>query len=205
MPGEAQEFLQQCLLFDIEINENNVVYSIGASCQGKSFFITPGKRITPQQLHEFDEFGRTASFILGHNILHHDIPRLRQLAPFLHLLEKPAIDTLYLSPLAFPENPYHRLVKDYLLVRDSINDPVQDALLAGKIFSEQWGAFTAQVGAGSDAPILYRSFLHQDVNLAGTAAALAAMGIPLLEGDDLYESFLAGPQTWLPERGGKYC
>jgi len=29
------------------------------------------------------------------------------------------VDTLVLSPLCFPENPYHRLVKDYKLVRES--------------------------------------------------------------------------------------
>ncbi len=192
MPGEAQDFLNQCLLFDIEVNEKNAVYSIGAAFQGKSLLHNPGKKITPAQLKEFSAFGSSASFILGHNILHHDIPHLRQLAPFLQVLKKPAIDTLYLSPLAFPENPYHRLVKDYQIVRDSINDPVQDALLAGKIFTEQWIAFAAQNGTGSDAPILYRSFLHHDQNLAGTAAAFAAMGIPLLQGNDLYEVF-----SWL--------
>ena len=35
MPGEAQDFLDQCLLFDIEVNEKNIVYSIGAAFQGK--------------------------------------------------------------------------------------------------------------------------------------------------------------------------
>jgi ATP-dependent DNA helicase RecQ len=122
--GKSQDFLQQCLLFDIEINENNVIYSIGAVFQGESFLIKPGKQISSQQLQEFDEFCRPAPIILGHNILSHDIPRLRQLAPSLQLLQKPAVDTLYLSPLAFPENPYHRLVKNYRIVRDSVNDPV---------------------------------------------------------------------------------
>ena len=197
MPGEAQDFLKQCLLFDIEVNEKDAVYSIGASFQGKSLLIKPGKKISPQQLQEFAAFGRSALFVLGHNILHHDIPHLRQLAPFLQLVQTPAIDTLYLSPLAFPENPYHRLVKDYHIVRDSINDPVQDALLAGKIFAEQWDAFVAQNRTGSDAPILYRSFLQHDQNLAGTASALAAMGVSLLEGDDLYEAF-----SWLALKHG---
>ncbi len=59
------------------------------------------------------------------------------------LLEKPVIDTLYLSPLAFPKNPYHRLVKDYKLVRDTLNDPVADARLALQIFSEQLIALQA--------------------------------------------------------------
>ena len=44
-------------------------------------------------------------------------------------------------------------------------------------------------------PILYRSFLDHDANLAGTAAALAAMGIPLLKGDDLAEAF-----SWLARK-----
>ncbi len=65
----------------------------------------------------------------------------RHIAPQLDLLKKPVIDTLYLSPLAFPENPYHRLVKDYKLVRQSVNDPVADAQLAASIFADQWEAF----------------------------------------------------------------
>ncbi len=31
----------------------------------------------------------------------------------LQILTKPPIDTLWLDPLAFPRNPYHRLVKHY--------------------------------------------------------------------------------------------
>ncbi len=45
----------------------------------------------------------------------HDIPVLKSIKPALSLLTKPVIDTLFLSPLAFPRNPYHRLVKDYKL------------------------------------------------------------------------------------------
>ncbi|MCP4338212.1 MAG: hypothetical protein GY799_04845 [Desulfobulbaceae bacterium] len=39
--------------------------------------------------------------------------------------------------------------------------------------------------------------MHHDKNLAGTAAALEAMGVPLLQGDDLYESF-----SWLAQKYG---
>ena len=52
----------------------------------------------------------------------------------------PAVDTLRLSPLAFPRNPYHRLVKHYQdggLVRGRINDPELDARLALEVFGEQ--------------------------------------------------------------------
>lgn len=36
------------------------------------------------------------------------------------------VDTLYLSPLLFPEHPYHKLVKDDKLICDQVNNPVND-------------------------------------------------------------------------------
>ena len=58
----------------------------------------------------------------------------------MRLLTLPAVDTLRLSPLAFPHNPYHRLVKHYQdgsLVRGRINNPELDARLALEVFGEQ--------------------------------------------------------------------
>ncbi len=189
MTVECSEFLRRCLLFDIEVNEANRVYTVGAVFRGEKFQISSGKEVGTRQLQALDEFGSGASFILGHNILRHDIPRLQNLAPSLRIAHKPAIDTLYLSPLAYPENPYHHLVKDYQLVRDSINNPSEDALLAGRVFSEQWDSFCAEIKKKNDAPLLYRNFLQKDRNLAGTAEALGAMRIPLLDDDELYGCF----------------
>ncbi|WP_319549344.1 RecQ family ATP-dependent DNA helicase [Desulfogranum marinum] len=189
MDDASREFLQRGLLFDIEINEKNVIYSIGAVLGEATFQSQPGKAVDTKTLAAFNAFGENAEYILGHNIIEHDILQLRQVCPTLTVLDKPAVDTLYLSPLAYPANPYHRLVKDYKIVRDSINDPVQDAKLAGLVFTEQWEAFQHQLARGAETPLFYRSFLHEDEKLAGTANALSAMGIPLLTGDDLYESF----------------
>ena len=119
MSTECNEFLEQCLLFDIEVNEANRVYAVGAVFRGEKFQINSGREVGTRQLEALDDFGAGASFILGHNILRHDIPRLQNLAPSLVVIQKPAMDTLYLSPLAYPENPHHYLVKDYQLVRDS--------------------------------------------------------------------------------------
>ena len=124
----AQDFLHHCLLFDIEVNERGTIYSVGAVLQGRTWQIIPGAPRGRRQLDELDVFAEGAKFLLGHNILSHDIPRLQAAAPSLRIWRKPAIDTLYLSPLAFPANPYHRLVKDYHIVRDSINDPAQDPM-----------------------------------------------------------------------------
>ncbi|MCP4402493.1 MAG: hypothetical protein GY801_34945 [bacterium] len=55
------------------------------------------------------------------------MPYLKEHHPSLNLHALPLIDTLFLSPLAFPKNPYHRLVKNYKLVKQAINNPVEDA------------------------------------------------------------------------------
>ena len=88
-----------------------------------------------------DHLSEGASFVLGHNITHHDLPVLAAHYPNLALHRLPVIDTLWLSPLAFPQNPYHSLVKDYKLVKDTLNDPLQDARLSFRLFKDQREAF----------------------------------------------------------------
>ena len=151
--------------------------------------VSKKEKIDRNVLRELDVFARDARFVLGHNILNHDIPRLQHIAPSLQFCNKPRIDTLFLSPLAYPANPYHRLIKNYHIVRDSINDPVQDAMLAGKVFTEQWEALVQQFEANPDVALLYRALLASDADLMGTAEAMAHMGIPLLTGDDVLETF----------------
>ena len=152
--ADAEEFKEYCLLFDIEINEKNVIYSLGGVFGDEIFSSPPGKTVIKETLEKLNSFGQRVDFLLGH-----DIPHLIQKVPSLALLEKRAIDTLSLSPLAYPANSYHRLVKNYQIVRDSINEPVQDAKLAGMVFACQLDAFISQLVSGSDFPVFYRSFL----------------------------------------------
>jgi ATP-dependent DNA helicase RecQ len=190
MPSSARDLLDQCLLLDIEVNEKGEIYSLGAVFSEQTFQVPVKTRINQAVLENLDAFAAGARFILGHNILNHDIPRLQHIAPSLPLFTKPRIDTLFLSPLAYPANPYHRLIKNYQIVRDSLNDPVQDALLAGKVFAEQWDALVRQWVENPDVPLLYRGCLAADARqLAGTAEALGAMGIPLLPRDDVVEAY----------------
>ena len=91
-------------------------------------------------LQRFDRLAENASFILGHNIIKHDIPQLRALNPHLELLKLPVVDTLRLNPLAYPQRPYHYLVKHYKdadLVRSQVNDPLLDSKLAVEAFANQ--------------------------------------------------------------------
>jgi len=97
----------------------------------------------PSVLDALDTLGEGASFVLGHNVIDHDLPILKQQAPTLALHQLPVIDTLRLSPLAFPQNPYHRLVKDYKLIRDSLNSPLSDCRSTLTLFNDQRQAFAA--------------------------------------------------------------
>jgi ATP-dependent DNA helicase RecQ len=180
-------FLDRCCCIDIETNERGTIHALGAVFRDRRLHLKPGRSIGAHQLRELDALASEAEFLLGHNILDHDLPHLQSLAPGLALLDKPVVDTLFLSPLAFPQNPYHRLVKNYQLVRDSLSDPIEDALLAGRVFGEQWQALTGHLHHGSDAPLVYRGLFAREPRYQGIAAALGAMTIPLLAGDDLVE------------------
>lgn len=141
-----QGFLDRCCGLDLETNENGEIFAIAARYQNRAF-----QRKAPfsiqQVLRELDEFAFDADCLLGHNLLRHDLPVCKSLSPKLSFLQKPVIDTLFLSPLAFPENPYHRLVKNYKLVREGLNDPLLDIKLAESLFQDQWPALTEQAEA----------------------------------------------------------
>ena len=70
------------------------------------------------------------------------------------------IDTLYLSPLLFPERPYHRLLKDDKLLTDSINNPFNDSVKAFELFREEVDAFEK---LDDDLQFIYYSLLGDTV------------------------------------------
>jgi ATP-dependent DNA helicase RecQ len=83
-----------------------------------------------------NSFAREGRVLLGHNLRRHDVPLLREQLPQLECLRLPVLDTLELSALAFPRNPYHRLVKGYKLLTDERNNPTKDARVALNVFEE---------------------------------------------------------------------
>ncbi len=140
------DFIERCLLLDLETGIDHRILKIGAVSglrRGAGTFLRQGAFDLELALDELDRLAKDADFILGHNLLGHDLQVLRSVSPKLALLDKAVVDTLVLSPLAFPKNPYHHLVKDYKLVRQSLNDPVADARLAARVFRDQWQSFAA--------------------------------------------------------------
>ena len=136
------DLMNSTLLLDLETTRSGKIRQVGAVLNGHIFERTE-KAGSKAVLEQLDKLAQKADFVLGHNLLGHDFPILRAASPWLEILKKPVIDTLYLSPLAFPQNPYHRLVKNYKLVRSSINSPVEDAKLAASVFADQWESFVA--------------------------------------------------------------
>jgi hypothetical protein len=77
----------------------------------------------------------------GHNIIRFDLPHLAAASSGrAAVLAKPAIDTLWHNPLAFPKNPFHRVVKHYhdgRLKPGHVNYPELDSRLVLEVLADQ--------------------------------------------------------------------
>jgi ATP-dependent DNA helicase RecQ len=123
---------------------------------------------------QLDQVTEGAAFVLGHNVIAFDQPALSVLHPDLVLHRLPLVDTLELSPVAFPQNPYHRLVKDYKLCTTTRNDPVRDAELAYELFLDQSDALRQRAADHPD-EMLCLHFLLAPENGKGTANLFATL------------------------------
>ena len=112
---------------DIEVGmKDHRIHDIGALRYDRAVFHSANKREVLEFLNEVD-------FVCGHNIIHHDAKYLLGDVPHQWML----VDTLYVSPLLFPDKPYHRLLKDDKLVSDQINNPVNDCEKAHDLLMDE--------------------------------------------------------------------
>ena len=92
---------------------------------------------------ELSVFLRDVDYVCGHNIILHDAKYLfyssnSSNSLFTGTERKVAlVDTLYMSPLLFPERPYHRLVKDDKLISEQMNNPVNDCEKARDLLMDE--------------------------------------------------------------------
>jgi ATP-dependent DNA helicase RecQ len=185
------QLIARVLALDIETTRTGEhIRHIGAAYQGRTFEWTGGKAVQ-RALPDLDAFGKDAKFVLGHNIFSHDLPFLKGMAPGLKILGLPVIDTLYLSPLAFPKNPYHRLVKDYKLVRSSLNDPLEDVRLALSVVNDQWESFSRQAKNCPELLSFYR-FCFQKSRFGGFSGQGLSEVFQLLGAKSLADAREAG-------------
>ena len=194
MNMNLSDLMDRTLLLDLETTRSGRIRHVGAVLHDRIFERTE-KAGSKTVLEQLDELAQSANFILGHNLLGHDFPILKAASPGLEILKKPVIDTLYLSPLAFPQNPYHRLVKDYKLVRSTINKPVEDARLAASVFADQWASFAAMAEQKASVVDFYR-FCFRDSLFSGFPGSGISAVLALLtpsgirSSDEALECFL---------------
>ena len=143
--GQDDSFRPRCLSMDLEVGkEDGRIRAFGAVRGDTDESLTHSGGGMTAALEKLDDLAEGASFILGHNLIAFDLPYLTAAKPDLQLLKLPVVDTLRLSPLAFPRNPYHHLVKHYQdggIRRGRINDPELDSRLALEVFADQREAF----------------------------------------------------------------
>ena len=120
-------------IVDVEIGlKDHKIHDIGALRYDGATFHKASKR-------ELLEFLNGVDYLCGHNIIHHDAKYLfaKETCQWLF------VDTLYISPLLFPERPYHRLLKDDKLISEQMNNPVNDCEKAKDLLLDEiahWNA-----------------------------------------------------------------
>lgn len=120
------------VFIDCEVKkENQKITDFGAVNEA-------GEQFHSTNLLSFTRFLQGNNYICGHNIVHHD---LKYLEKNVDLSDYIPIDTLYLSPLLFPEKPYHKLLKDDKLQTEELNNPLNYAIKAKDLFFDEVNAF----------------------------------------------------------------
>jgi len=90
---------------------------------------------------EFILFLNGTQFICGHNIFNHDIKYIGNALNDAGINSENIIDTLFLSPLLFPNKPYHALLKDDKLQSEDTNNPLNDSIKAKDLFNDEVATF----------------------------------------------------------------
>lgn len=143
---DKRPLLERCLSVDLEVNPKTAeIFDMAAVRFGGGPAVVAPKSKVKQGLDQLEKALSKTSYVIGHNILRHDLEHLLAARPRLAAKMAAPIDTLWLNPLAFPRNPYHHLVKHYQdgrLQKGHINDPELDARLVFEVLGNQIQALT---------------------------------------------------------------
>ena len=134
---------------DVEIGlHDKKIHDIGAIRWDGAVFHAANKR-------DLITFLKDVEFVCGHNIINHDAKYLFD--ERTHSYKFKLVDTLFLSPLLFPERPYHRLVKDDKLISDQMNNPVNDCEKARDLLMDEVARWKA---ISTSKQMIFATLLH---------------------------------------------
>lgn len=166
--SRLNHLLDKTVAIDLEVHPaDERLLAVGACRPGREAFRRDKVGEPLVWLKEMAELADGAEYILGHNIIAHDLKWIERHDPTNPILQLKAIDTLVLAPLAFPQHPYHKLWKGYKPTPQSSNDPLRDAEAAVTFFGETWEALR-----GNRHLQLLQSILQSDPRTRGTGDAL---------------------------------
>ena len=174
-----EHFKPRCLCIDLEVGiEDRRIHQFAAIRPDTGGSLRYGGGDLAAALAQLDALAEGAAFVLGHNLIAHDLPHLAAAKPDLGLLHLPAVDTLRLNPLAFPRNPYHHLVKHYQdgpLQGDRVNDPEQDARLTLDLFRDQRAALRQCQQANPDLMLAWHGLTTPSTEPSGLTSLFASL------------------------------
>ena len=158
-------------IIDIEVSlKEHKIHDIGALRYDGAAYHKASKE-------ELFEFINETDYICGHNIIHHDAKYLFANKTCRWIL----VDTLYVSPLLFPERPYHRLVKDDKLICEQMNNPVNDCKKAKDLLLDEIACWNL---LSKKKRVLFASLLKDKKEFEGFLSMVSAEyiheGIPKL-------------------------
>ena len=123
------------LFLDVELSRSGALFGVAALGADGEEAVAERAADVPGVLRTIARWN--ADLLVGHNLHRHDRPWLARYAPGHPALGLPWVDTLVLSPLAFPERPYHRLIKEHRLVRESRPAPLADCRATREVFADE--------------------------------------------------------------------
>lgn len=124
---------QYYAVVDAEIGiQDHKIHDIGAIRSDGAIYHKASKGDLLEFLHD-------VNYVCGHNIIHHDAKYLFDGKQHHWIL----VDTLYMSPLLFPERPYHKLVKNDKLISEQTNNPVNDCEKAKDLLLDEIAKWNA--------------------------------------------------------------
>ena len=146
---------------DVEVGlKDKRIHDIGILRWDGAKYHSADKRAAISFLEDVD-------FVCGHNVIHHDMKYLLGDETQRWTL----VDTLYMSPLLFPERPYHHLLKDDKLMNEQMNNPVNDCEKACDLLMDEIAKWKALPVAQR---FIYATLLRDVPEFAGFLAMVDA-------------------------------